>query len=282
MPNVTLAVKPSDLETKLLRQAETAEILLQLPRTSPIEVQQFKQRYFEWDDFNSALLEASFDSSGWMTTTPASDYHAVGAAVLDIKLNRATSDIPADRMSAVLNDIEAKRGVLRSIAQRLDVYPRSDKTQAATPATGTAIFVVHGHALLRREEVRRFLEQVTDRQVIVLEDEANQGRDVLGKLLDSARQAAYSVVLLTGDDEGRKAGDGEWRARARQNVVLELGLFLGVLGRANVAALYESGVEIPSDFTGVMYISLDDQGWKMKLATELKNAGIQVDLNKAI
>jgi predicted nucleotide-binding protein len=282
MPNVTLAVPPDGLEQKLRQQDDAGEVLRNLPRNTLDEVQVFKQRYFEWDDFNVALLESSFDSSGWMTTTPVSDYRGVGAVVIDIQLSRATTGIPPERMAAVLSDIDAKRGVLRSIAQRLDVYPKGDSREASALATGTAIFVVHGHALQRREELRRFLERVTDRQVIVLEDEANQGRDVLGKLLGSAAQAVYAVVLLTGDDEGRKAGDGEWKPRARQNVVLELGLFLGMLGRASVAALYESGVELPSDFTGVMYISLDDSGWKMKLATELKNAGIHVDLNKAI
>ncbi|MCA1607449.1 MAG: nucleotide-binding protein [Actinobacteria bacterium] len=106
---------------------------------------------------------------------------------------------------------------------------------------------------------------------------------MLGKLLDSAKQAAYAVVLLTADDEGRVAGSGgKWSPRARQNVVLELGLFLGLLGRDKVAALHEPTVEVPSDFSGVVYIKLDDGGWKMKLATELRNAGIEVDLNKTI
>ncbi|WNV83491.1 nucleotide-binding protein [Umezawaea sp. Da 62-37] len=283
MPNVTLVALPTDLEPKLLRQDEAGGALLELPRATPGEIEAFKQEYFEWDDFNVALLEASFDSSGWMTKTPVGDYRSVGALLVDIKLNQATPGIPEDRIDAVLNDIRAKCGVLRSIAKRLDVYPRDGaNAQSVASQSGSAIFIVHGHALLRRENVRRFLEQVTGQQVIVLEDEANQGHDVLGKLLTSAEQAAYAVVLLTGDDEGRKIGDGEWRPRARQNVVLELGLFLGMLGRSKVAALYEGGVEIPSDFMGVVYISLDDEGWKMKLATELKSAGIEVDMNKAI
>jgi predicted nucleotide-binding protein len=36
------------------------------------------------------------------------------------------------------------------------------------------------------------------------------------------------VVLLTSDDEGRQVGVGELKRRARQNVVLELGLFVGI------------------------------------------------------
>lgn len=284
MPNVTLVVRAGDLERRLNQQAEVGEKLLELPCSTDDDARELKRRYFEWNDYNIAMLNGAFESSGWMTVTPAGDYNGAGIQIVDLMLTRATPGIPAERIGAVMDAIRAKVGVLRSIGQRLDVYPVKHRSEIlATDKTGEAIFIVHGHALLAREEVRRFLERATSRQIIVLEDEANQGRDVLGKLLDSAKQAAYAVVLLTADDEGRVAGSsGEWSPRARQNVVLELGLFLGLLGRDKVAALHAPTVEIPSDFLGVVYIKLDDGGWKMKLATELKNAGIEVDLNKAI
>jgi len=71
--------------------------------------------------------------------------------------------------------------------------------------------------------------------------------------------------------------------RARQNVVFELGYFIGKLGRKGVCALHSEEIELPSDITGVIYVPLDKGGgWKMMLAQELKAAGIDVDLNKAI
>jgi predicted nucleotide-binding protein len=283
MPNVTLVVRASDLERRLDQQAEVGEKLLELPYSTDEDAGELKRWYFEWDDYNIAMLNGAFESSGWMTVTPAGDYDGAGIRIVDLILTRAAPGIPPERIGTVRDVIRAKIGVLRSIGQRLDVYPVKHTQEPAADKTGDAIFIVHGHALLKREEVRRFLERATSRQIVVLEDEANQGRDVLGKLLDSAKQAAYAVVLLTADDEGRQAGSsGEWNPRARQNVVLELGLFLGLLGRDKVAALHEPTVEIPSDFSGVVYIKLDDGGWKMKLATELKNAGIEVDLNKSI
>jgi predicted nucleotide-binding protein len=42
-------------------------------------------------------------------------------------------------------------------------------------------------------------------------------------------------------------------------VILELGFFLGKLGRERVCALYKSGVELPSDFSGVLWVSMDDR-----------------------
>jgi predicted nucleotide-binding protein len=86
-------------------------------------------------------------------------------------------------------------------------------------------------------------------------------------------------VLLTGDDEARQRGaEQELRLRARQNVILELGFFVGALGRQRVVLLYEEGVELPSDISGVLYLPLDEAGaWKTRLAREMLEAGVRVD-----
>lgn len=85
---------------------------------------------------------------------------------------------------------------------------------------------------------------------------------------------------MTPDDVGGNNKDN-LSPRARQNVVAELGYFLGKLGRNRVAALVKGEVEIPSDFNGVVYTPLDDHGaWKMKLANELAHAGLSVDFRK--
>jgi predicted nucleotide-binding protein len=77
--------------------------------------------------------------------------------------------------------------------------------------------------------------------------------------------------------------DAPFERRARQNVVLELGFFVGALGQAHVAVLYESGVTKPSGIDGLVYIPYDDQGaWKLPLARELKAAGVGVDANRLL
>jgi predicted nucleotide-binding protein len=63
--------------------------------------------------------------------------------------------------------------------------------------------------------------------------------------------------------------------------VFELGYFIAKLGRKRVRALYSEGVELPSDYQGVLYTRLDPGGaWQSELAWEIKTAGIDVDLNK--
>ena len=69
--------------------------------------------------------------------------------------------------------------------------------------------------------------------------------------------------------------------RARQNVVLELGFFIGRLGRANVSALVVGVLERPSDVAGVLYTPFDDLGaWRIKLANDMAAAGLSIDKNR--
>jgi predicted nucleotide-binding protein len=99
--------------------------------------------------------------------------------------------------------------------------------------------------------------------------------------LERNAPVAYSVILLTPDDKGYpNSGDVTPKPRARQNVIFELGYFIGRLGRNRVCALYVEGVELPSDFHGIVYIPLDKGGaWQFLLAKELKAAGLDIDLN---
>jgi hypothetical protein len=81
-----------------------------------------------------------------------------------------------------------------------------------------------------------------------LHEQASTGATIVEKL-EAYANVAFAVVLLTPDDVGGIVG-GPQNARARQNVVLELGYFLGRLGRKRTCALVVEGIEIPSDFSG--------------------------------
>jgi len=94
---------------------------------------------------------------------------------------------------------------------------------------------------------------------------------------------SYAVVLLTPDYVGSAVvAPGELKPRSRQNVILEHGYFLGKLGRTHVAALVSPGVEVPSHLSGVLYIPLEGEDWKLKLARELKAAHLDVNMNRAL
>jgi predicted nucleotide-binding protein len=90
----------------------------------------------------------------------------------------------------------------------------------------------------------------------------------------------FAVVLMTPDDLGKAEKQSDLKPRARQNVVFELGFFIGKLGPERVAALVKGDIESPSDFDGVVYISLDKEDWQTKLGRELQEAGYEIDWNK--
>ncbi|MTW18786.1 hypothetical protein GJ689_21530 [Rhodoplanes serenus] len=144
----------------------------------------------------------------------------------------------------------------------------------------TKIFIVHGHDEGARESVARFL-QTLGFEPIILHEQANRGRTVIEKV-EANSDVSFAVVLLTPDDEGCTKG-GALEPRARQNVLLELGYFLGRLGRERVCALKRGDVEIPSDFAGVVWEALDAGGaWKRRLGQELQAIGHVIDWNKVM
>ncbi len=146
---------------------------------------------------------------------------------------------------------------------------------------GEDVFVVHGHDDAAKEMVSRFIERL-DLKAIILHEQPNAGRTLIEKFLAHSN-VGFAVVLLTPDDVGeQKDKAAELKPRARQNVIFELGYFIGKLGRERVCPLYVEGVEIPSDYP-VVYVPLDTAGgWRLELAKELKAAGLPIDMNKVI
>jgi len=141
------------------------------------------------------------------------------------------------------------------------------------------VFIVHGHDGEARETVARFIGNIGF-EPIILHEQANKGRTVIEKV-EANSDVGFAVVLLTPDDLGRANNQNELEARARQNVMLELGYFIGKLGRDKVCALRRGDVSIPSDFAGVVWEDMDDNGgWKQALARELQAAGHTIDWNK--
>lgn len=155
------------------------------------------------------------------------------------------------------------------------------KTQPRLNAALTnKIFIVHGHDEGARESVARFLEHIGF-QPIILHEQANRGRTVIEKV-EANSDVSFAVVLLTPDDEGCKKG-GVLEPRTRQNVLLELGYFIGRLGRERVCALKRGIVEVPSDFAGVVWEAMDNgNDWERSLGRELAAVGHEIDWNKVM
>jgi predicted nucleotide-binding protein len=144
-----------------------------------------------------------------------------------------------------------------------------------------AVFIVHGHDGAAKTELARFIERA-GLQAIILHEQPNAGRTIVEKFEAHGLSAGFAVVLLTPDDVGGH-DEKSLRPRARQNVIGEMFWFAGKLGRDRVCALKKGDVEMPSDFVGVVYTDMDNQGvWKSELLKELDAAGYSVDWKKAL
>lgn len=140
------------------------------------------------------------------------------------------------------------------------------------------VFLVHGHDTGVKESTARFIERL-GLEPVILHEQANEGRTIIEKF-ETYADVGFAIALMTPDDIGASnRTQDKVLPRARQNVILELGYFTGRLGRNKVCALFKPGIEIPSDFHGVLFLELDELGaWKPKLANELVRAGMKIDV----
>lgn len=148
----------------------------------------------------------------------------------------------------------------------------SEMQQPGNPVSPESreVFIVHGHDEELKRKVEWYLKYLK-LHPIILHKKANSGKTIIEKI-EKHSDVPFAVVLMTPDDiyleRGRKI------KRARQNVIFELGFFIGKLKRENVCVLYKN-VEIPSDFKGVVYIHVDKKGdWRKQLKQELIERGL--------
>ena len=147
------------------------------------------------------------------------------------------------------------------------------------------IFIVHGHDEEMKQAVARTVEKI-DLKPIILHEQSNKGRTIIEKFEDYS-DVNFAIVLLSPDDiaypKDKPPEDKEFRAR--QNVIFELGFFVGKLGRKHVFILYreEHNFKFPSDYLGICYTPYDNSGqWRFDLIGELKSCKYNIDANKLI
>ncbi|MDG1153612.1 MAG: nucleotide-binding protein [Alphaproteobacteria bacterium] len=138
------------------------------------------------------------------------------------------------------------------------------------------IFIVHGHDTALKSEVARFLEK-GDLEPIILDEQKNNGKTIIEKFEAHTNQCSYAIILLTKDDIGGE-NHTSLNKRARQNVIYEMGYFMGKLGRNKVAIIIDEGIEEPSDIKGISYI--ESKNWKFKLLKELQESNFPINFDK--
>jgi predicted nucleotide-binding protein len=180
----------------------------------------------------------------------------------------------------------AKAALEGQIAAALDTSfeARAAASVRATPAASRKVFVVYGHDGATRTSLEAMLRR-WGLEPLILDQLTSGGQTIIEKLESVRKEANFAIVLATPDDEGHRKEHPEEKAfRARQNVVLELGMMLSVLGRSKVAIVLKTDVnmERPSDIHGLIYVPFkeDISEAALVLAKEINGQGIPIDLSK--
>jgi predicted nucleotide-binding protein len=148
-----------------------------------------------------------------------------------------------------------------------------------TSLANNKVFIVYGHDVEAREQLELLLRRMK-LEPVILQNLPIAGDTIIEKL-EQNMDVRYACVLLTPDDEGHAVGQAkEKKLRARQNVVLELGMFLVRLGRKRVAILHKGNLELPSDINGLIYIKFNKRVDEVRerLGAELQEAGFPINI----
>jgi len=171
------------------------------------------------------------------------------------------------------------------IREILAIEPAQATAVAGQFALSRKIFVVYGHDTQAKTQLEAMLRR-WDLDPLILDQLPSEGQTVIEKLEKYAQSdVSFAVILATPDDEGNTVGKhDEKRFRARQNVVLELGLLLTKLGRPRVAILLKNQekIERPSDIQGLIYLPFTDDvaEIKVQLAKEMEKQGLKIAMAK--
>lgn len=142
---------------------------------------------------------------------------------------------------------------------------------------GNKVFIVHGHDTLLKTETQLLLARAGVNNV-VLHEQPDKGRTIIDKLIEEGKDSNFAIAILSPDD---MLNDGT--QRARQNVILEIGYFMGQLGKERVRLIVRDNIEIPSDLQGILYEKYDGSGaWKLRILKELIAAGIYADIRSVL
>jgi predicted nucleotide-binding protein len=145
----------------------------------------------------------------------------------------------------------------------------------------TKIFIVHGHDTPALEQLELVLRRL-GLDPYILQNNDGESKTLIEALEQQIyKEAAFGIILMTPDDYGypKAKTDADRQPRARQNVILEMGMVLASLGRERMVLLKKGALEMPTDVNGVIYLEFNEHVKEVavKLATRMKGAGIEID-----
>lgn len=231
----------------------------------------------QWVDDNGKMVFRSEDKAilNWWPST----------GTLQTQGPAAARNMLEQGVTRALEGDSSVSGTSTSATVALSVHKQSHSGISNESSTGSSgkVFVVYGHDESACEQLELVLRRL-DLDPFVLGNTGGGGLTIIealeAEILSPASGNRFGIVLLTPDDMGYKHGDGPDNAepRARQNVVMEMGMLLAAFGRDRVAILKKGHVEVPSDAAGIIYLSFNShvRETAAKLCQRLGEAGFEL------
>jgi predicted nucleotide-binding protein len=208
------------------------------------------------------------------------------AAVVDEQRPPLSEEAPVDEPQPVGAEL-ARAPLVGAELATPDAVAPAEPDEAPRPATARAhrLFLAHGRDDRWKEAVEHLLAQAGTEEVTILNDHPEERVKLLEHIGEQPSGSRYAIVLLTADDIGairlESVEEPYFTTRPSQRVVFEMGFLIAALTPGRVCVLYEDGVELPYELTGISHVRLDLAGtWQPKLLLALRRAGFDYDLNR--
>lgn len=142
------------------------------------------------------------------------------------------------------------------------------------------VFIVYGRDLQAKQDLEAMIESFGV-EPLAIDNLPTQGLTIIEKLEKYIADANYGIVLATPDDIGYIVNhEDDKKYRARQNVILEMGMLFSKLSRKRVAIIIKKceGFEKPSDIDGLIYYEYKDSIYELrnKIRSELNANGYSI------
>ncbi len=215
--------------------------------------------YHNTEDEEEAFLflmtlwyEQSYDSFGEFITTILinfAEWHSIKIDFTSIDLNLKQIGIK----NKILLEFSKEAKRIRDLKpEKLEEKLIETKNTPKVKNDSKKIFIVHGHDEIARLQLSKILKDDLGFEPVVLQEEPNVSLEtIITKFERLAKDCSAAIILFTPDDEANG------KLRARQNVILELGYFLGRFQdepNRRIIIIKTGEIEIPSDISGVLYL----------------------------
>ena len=232
----------------------------------------WKRRFVKFLDDNFPGESSAFEAKLRIFVISVQNGETEGQRFWRLQGAKALSFIDSLKIDLENGEYEPSKNFKPPLKSATEAKVKKDKEQSR-------VFIVHGHDELTKVNTARFVESLGFK-AIILHEQVSNNKTIIEKI-EYYADVDFAIVLYTPDDKGEAnsaVAKGDLKSRARQNVVFEHGYLMGKLGRGHVVALVTAGVELPSDLSGVVYIS--DNNWQISIAREMNSVGLDVDFSK--